>query len=187
MVSIITVITRQAYLLRSPLAHSSRSAARRSVARLRLPTPLKPQNTSAWLISPGAQKTDATHSLSNAVQGYSLWRGTRLYFGFAPADCFNWKFNKRKRQDLESPIICFCGFLIYLRYTIFRMKGYISMTWDSTLDLFLADLLKRGLKPSTVKQYRYDLTLFLSWLPKQLDSPPEDVFPSFDEMHWIAT
>ncbi|MGE6553106.1 tyrosine-type recombinase/integrase [Bacillus mycoides] len=54
------------------------------------------------------------------------------------------------------------------------------MTWDSTLDLFLADLLKRGRKPSTVKQYRYDLTLFISWLQKQLKLPPEDVFISFD-------
>ncbi|TKH12637.1 site-specific integrase [Bacillus wiedmannii] len=54
------------------------------------------------------------------------------------------------------------------------------MTWDSTLDLFLADLLKRARKPSTVKQYRYDLTLFISWLQKQLNSPPEDVFASFD-------
>ena len=54
------------------------------------------------------------------------------------------------------------------------------MTWDSTLDLFLTDLLKRGRKPSTVKQYRYDLTLFTSWVQKQLNSPPEDSFPSFD-------
>lgn len=54
------------------------------------------------------------------------------------------------------------------------------MTWDSTLDLFLADLLKRGRKPSTVKQYRYDLTLFISWVQKQLKLPPEDVFRSFD-------
>lgn len=38
------------------------------------------------------------------------------------------------------------------------------MTWESALDLFLADLLKRGRKPSTVKQYRYDLTLFVSWI-----------------------
>ena len=53
------------------------------------------------------------------------------------------------------------------------------MTWDSALDLFLADLLKRGRKPSTVKQYRYDLSFCL------LDSEtayfaPEDVFRSFD-------
>ncbi|WP_305927979.1 tyrosine-type recombinase/integrase [Bacillus mycoides] len=54
------------------------------------------------------------------------------------------------------------------------------MTWDSTLDLFLAYLLKRGRKPSTVKQYRYDLTLFISWLQKQLKLPPGDVFCSFD-------
>ena len=54
------------------------------------------------------------------------------------------------------------------------------MTWDSTLDLFLADLLKRGRKSSTVKQYRYDLTLFISWLQKQLKLPPEYVFCSFD-------
>ncbi|WP_144508761.1 tyrosine-type recombinase/integrase [Bacillus mycoides] len=54
------------------------------------------------------------------------------------------------------------------------------MTWDSTLDLFLADLLKRDRKPSTVQQYRYDLTLFVSWLQKQSKLPPEDVFRSFD-------
>ncbi|PGO80480.1 integrase [Bacillus cereus] len=54
------------------------------------------------------------------------------------------------------------------------------MTWDSALDLFLTDLLKRGRKPSTVKQYRYDLTLFVSWVQKQLNSPPEDAFSSFD-------
>ncbi|MGE6552476.1 tyrosine-type recombinase/integrase [Bacillus mycoides] len=54
------------------------------------------------------------------------------------------------------------------------------MTWDSALDLFLADLLKRGRKPSTVKQYRYDLTLFVSWVQRQLKSPPEGVFHSFD-------
>ncbi|PHG57828.1 tyrosine-type recombinase/integrase [Bacillus toyonensis] len=54
------------------------------------------------------------------------------------------------------------------------------MTWDSALDLFLADLLNRGRKPSTVKQYRYDLTLFISWLQKQLKLPPGDIFCSFD-------
>lgn len=54
------------------------------------------------------------------------------------------------------------------------------MTWDSALDLFLTYLLNRGRKPSTVKQYRYDLTLFISWVQKQLNSPPENVFPSFD-------
>ncbi|PFK20860.1 tyrosine-type recombinase/integrase [Bacillus cereus] len=54
------------------------------------------------------------------------------------------------------------------------------MTWDSALDLFLADLLKRGRKPSTVKQYRYDVTLFTSWLQKRLKLPPEGVFRSFD-------
>ncbi|MBJ8030724.1 site-specific integrase [Bacillus cereus group sp. N21] len=54
------------------------------------------------------------------------------------------------------------------------------MTWDSTLDLFLADLLKRGRKPSTVKQYRYDLSLFVSWIQKQVKFAPEDVFHSFN-------
>ncbi|MED1304071.1 integrase [[Bacillus thuringiensis] serovar konkukian] len=54
------------------------------------------------------------------------------------------------------------------------------MTWDSALDLFFADLLKRGRKPSTVKQYRYDLTLFISYLQKQFKMPPGDVFSSFD-------
>ncbi|MGN7197805.1 tyrosine-type recombinase/integrase [Bacillus mycoides] len=54
------------------------------------------------------------------------------------------------------------------------------MTWDSALDFFLTDLLNRGRKPSTVKQYRYDLILFISWVQKQLNSPPEYVFLSFD-------
>ncbi|MES1051618.1 site-specific integrase [Bacillus thuringiensis] len=54
------------------------------------------------------------------------------------------------------------------------------MTWDFALDLFLVDLLKRGRKLSTIKQYRYDLTLFVSWLQKQLQLPPEDVFRHFD-------
>ena len=54
------------------------------------------------------------------------------------------------------------------------------MTWDSTLDLFLTDLLKRGRKPSTVKQYRYDLAIFVSWIQKRSKSPPEGVLRSFD-------
>ncbi|MED3087788.1 tyrosine-type recombinase/integrase [Bacillus toyonensis] len=54
------------------------------------------------------------------------------------------------------------------------------MTWESALDLFLADLLKRGRKPSTINQYRYDLSLFVSWIQKPVQSPPEDVFRSFD-------
>lgn len=54
------------------------------------------------------------------------------------------------------------------------------MTWDSALDFFLADLLKRGRKPSTVKQYRYDLSLFISWAQKRLESPSEDILTSFD-------
>ena len=54
------------------------------------------------------------------------------------------------------------------------------MTWASALDLFLTDLLKRGRKPSTVRQYRYDFTLFVSWVQKQLESPPKDVFHSFN-------
>ncbi|ANS52146.1 integrase [Bacillus thuringiensis] len=54
------------------------------------------------------------------------------------------------------------------------------MTWDSALDLFLADLLKRGRKPSTVKQYRYDLTLFTSWIQKWLISPQDGIFASLD-------
>lgn len=54
------------------------------------------------------------------------------------------------------------------------------MTWDSALDLFLTDLLKRGRKPSTVKQYRYDLAIFVSWIQKRSKLPPEDVLRSFD-------
>ncbi|HDX9577643.1 TPA: site-specific integrase [Bacillus pseudomycoides] len=54
------------------------------------------------------------------------------------------------------------------------------MNWDSTVDIFLTALLKRGRKPSTLKQYRYDLALFTSWLQKRFKSPPEDIFLSFD-------
>lgn len=54
------------------------------------------------------------------------------------------------------------------------------MTWDSTVDVFLTALLKRGRKLSTLKQYRYDLALFTSWLQKRFKLPPEDVFLSFD-------
>ncbi|UIJ70185.1 tyrosine-type recombinase/integrase (plasmid) [Bacillus cereus] len=54
------------------------------------------------------------------------------------------------------------------------------MTWDSSLDLFLTDLLKRGRKPSTIKQYRYDLSIFVSWIQKRSKLPPEDVLRSFD-------
>ncbi|WP_144518172.1 tyrosine-type recombinase/integrase [Bacillus thuringiensis] len=54
------------------------------------------------------------------------------------------------------------------------------MIWDSALDLFLTDLLKRGRKPSTVKQYRYDLSIFVSWIQKRSKSPPEDVLRSFN-------
>ncbi|EOQ01310.1 hypothetical protein KOY_05360 [Bacillus cereus VDM021] len=54
------------------------------------------------------------------------------------------------------------------------------MTWDSAVDFFLADLLKRGRKPSTAKQYRYDISLFVSWIQKRFKSSPEDVLMSFD-------
>ncbi|MCX2829149.1 site-specific integrase [Bacillus sp. DHT2] len=54
------------------------------------------------------------------------------------------------------------------------------MTWDTAVDFFLADLLKRGRKPSTAKQYRYDISLFVSWIQKRFKSSPEDVLMSFD-------
>ncbi len=54
------------------------------------------------------------------------------------------------------------------------------MTWELSVDLFLADLLKHGRKSSTVKQYRYDLTLFTSWMQKHVKLPPESFFRSFD-------
>ncbi|PGE04275.1 tyrosine-type recombinase/integrase [Bacillus pseudomycoides] len=54
------------------------------------------------------------------------------------------------------------------------------MTWDLAVDVFLADLLKRGRKPSTVKQYRYDISLFVSWIQKHFKSPSEGVLQSFD-------
>ncbi|PES06102.1 integrase, partial [Bacillus anthracis] len=38
-----------------------------------------------------------------------------------------------------------------MRYTIFRIKEYINMTWDLSVDVFLSDLLKHGRKSSTVK------------------------------------
>ncbi|MED3244917.1 site-specific integrase, partial [Bacillus thuringiensis] len=54
------------------------------------------------------------------------------------------------------------------------------MTWEFSVDVFLADLLKHGRKSSTVKQYRYDLTLFTSWIQKYVKLPPESFFHSFD-------
>ncbi|MDA2213822.1 tyrosine-type recombinase/integrase [Bacillus cereus group sp. MYBK195-1] len=54
------------------------------------------------------------------------------------------------------------------------------MTWELSVDAFLSDLLKHGRKSSTVKQYRYDLTLFTSWLQKHSKLPPESFFRSFD-------
>ncbi|EEM07723.1 DNA integration/recombination/inversion protein [Bacillus pseudomycoides] len=54
------------------------------------------------------------------------------------------------------------------------------MTWDLAVDIFLSDLLKHGRKPSTVKQYRYDISLFTSWIQKRVKSPPGDVLRSFD-------
>ncbi len=54
------------------------------------------------------------------------------------------------------------------------------MTWDLSVDIFLSDLLKHGRKSSTVKQYRYDLSLFTSWVQKHIKLPPESFFRSFD-------
>lgn len=54
------------------------------------------------------------------------------------------------------------------------------MTWELSVDVFLSNLLKHGRKSSTVKQYRYDLTLFTSWIQKHVKSPPESFFRSFD-------
>ncbi|PKJ52251.1 tyrosine-type recombinase/integrase [Bacillus sp. SN10] len=54
------------------------------------------------------------------------------------------------------------------------------MTWELSVDIFLSDLLKHGRKSSTVKQYRYDLTLFTSWIQKHVKSPPKSFFRSFD-------
>ncbi|MBC6975104.1 MULTISPECIES: tyrosine-type recombinase/integrase [Bacillus] len=54
------------------------------------------------------------------------------------------------------------------------------MTWDFAVDVFLSDLLKHGRKPSTVKQYRYDISLFTFWIQKHVKSPPEDALQSFD-------
>ncbi|MBY0018506.1 tyrosine-type recombinase/integrase [Bacillus cereus] len=54
------------------------------------------------------------------------------------------------------------------------------MTWELSVDVFLSDLLKHGRKSSTVKQYRYDLTLFTSWVQKCFELTPESFFRSFD-------
>lgn len=54
------------------------------------------------------------------------------------------------------------------------------MTWELSVDVFLSDLLKHGRKSSTVKQYRYDLTLFTSWVQKCFKLTPESFFHSFD-------
>ncbi|OUB64363.1 tyrosine-type recombinase/integrase [Bacillus thuringiensis] len=54
------------------------------------------------------------------------------------------------------------------------------MTWDLSVDIFLSDLLKNGRKSSTVKQYRYDLSLFTSWIQKYIKLTPESFFRSFD-------
>ncbi|PGM89694.1 tyrosine-type recombinase/integrase [Bacillus cereus] len=54
------------------------------------------------------------------------------------------------------------------------------MTWELSVDVFLSDLLKHGRKSSTVKQYRYDLTLFTSRIQKHVKLPPESFFRSFD-------
>lgn len=54
------------------------------------------------------------------------------------------------------------------------------MTWELSVDVFLADLLKHGRKSSTVKQYRYDLSLFISWIQKHVKLPSKSFFHSFD-------
>ncbi|MFZ7936319.1 tyrosine-type recombinase/integrase [Bacillus thuringiensis] len=54
------------------------------------------------------------------------------------------------------------------------------MTWGLSVDVFLSNLLKHGRKSSTVKQYRYDLTLFTSWIQKRVKLLPESFFRSFD-------
>ncbi|MGE6963742.1 tyrosine-type recombinase/integrase [Bacillus thuringiensis] len=54
------------------------------------------------------------------------------------------------------------------------------MTWELSVDVFLANLLKHGRKSSTVKQYRYDLTLFTSWIQRHVKLTPESFLHSFD-------
>lgn len=54
------------------------------------------------------------------------------------------------------------------------------MTWESKQVEFLSSLKSRGRKDSTLKQYRYDLNLFVFWIKKRNPTPSQEVFQSFD-------
>ncbi|HFK1767211.1 TPA: tyrosine-type recombinase/integrase [Bacillus mobilis] len=54
------------------------------------------------------------------------------------------------------------------------------MTWESKQVEFLSSLKSRGRKDSTLKQYRYDLNLFVFWIKKRNPTPSQEVFQGFD-------
>ncbi|WP_130067640.1 tyrosine-type recombinase/integrase [Bacillus albus] len=54
------------------------------------------------------------------------------------------------------------------------------MNWQDTADAFLSFLLTSGRKNSTVNRYKYDLSLFITWISKRFSEPSQDVFYQFD-------
>lgn len=54
------------------------------------------------------------------------------------------------------------------------------MTWESKENEFLSSLKSRGRKDSTLKQYRYDLNLFIHWIKRMHSNPSHEVFHNFD-------
>lgn len=54
------------------------------------------------------------------------------------------------------------------------------MTWEFKEVEFLSSLKSRGRKESTLKQYRYDLNLFIFWIKKRYPTPSHEVFQTFD-------
>ncbi|MGR5965978.1 tyrosine-type recombinase/integrase [Bacillus cereus] len=54
------------------------------------------------------------------------------------------------------------------------------MTWEFKEVEFLSSLKSRGRKESTLKQYRYDLNLFIFWIEKRYPVPSHEVFQTFD-------
>ncbi|MGF2772945.1 tyrosine-type recombinase/integrase [Bacillus cereus] len=54
------------------------------------------------------------------------------------------------------------------------------MTWEFKGVEFLSSLKSRGRKESTLKQYRYDLNLFIFWVKKRHPTPSHEAFQNFD-------
>ncbi|HDR6289264.1 TPA: site-specific integrase [Bacillus cereus] len=54
------------------------------------------------------------------------------------------------------------------------------MNFNKGVDDFLSSLQSRGRKESTLKQYRYDLDLFISWIKRRSQTPSQDVFRIVD-------